>query len=72
MEITRQSLLQLIDAARLEQNLTMKAVERMADVPADSLRDFYRGKVRVLRADKLQKVLKVLGYRMDITKSPAE
>ena len=69
MEITRQTLLDLIDSARAEKNLTMKALERLADVPADSLRDFYRGKVSVLRADKLQKILKALGYRLDITRN---
>jgi hypothetical protein len=36
------------------------ALERQAGIPKDSIRDFFRGKTYIMRADKLQKVSAVI------------
>jgi phosphatidylserine/phosphatidylglycerophosphate/cardiolipin synthase-like enzyme len=66
--ITRESVLDLIDKAREEQGISVKGLENMAGVPADTMRDFLRGKAHLLRADKLQKILNVLGYELIISR----
>lgn len=60
MEITRDNLLSLIKSGLQQHDLSISALERHADVPKDTVRDFLRGKTQILRADKLQKILRVL------------
>ncbi len=60
MEITRDNLLSLIKSGLQQHSLSISALERHADVPKDTVRDFLRGKTQILRADKLQKILRVL------------
>lgn len=60
MEITRDNLLTLIKSGLQQHDLSISALERHADVPKDTVRDFLRGKTQILRADKLQKILRVL------------
>lgn len=60
MEITRDNLLSLIKSGLQQHSLSISALERHADVPKDTVRDFLRGKTQILRADKLQKIVRVL------------
>ena len=60
MEINRENLLQLIRTELATRKLSISALERQAVVAKDTIRDFLRGKTQVLRADKLQKVLRIL------------
>ncbi|HEU5046250.1 MAG TPA: helix-turn-helix domain-containing protein [Rickettsiales bacterium] len=60
MEITRENLLALIKNGLAQNKLSISALERQAGVPKDTVRDFLRGKTQVLRADKLQKIMRVL------------
>jgi len=60
MEINRENLLQLIRTELTARRLSISALERQAVVAKDTIRDFLRGKTQVLRADKLQKVLRIL------------
>lgn len=60
MEITRPNLLSLIKNGLKEKSLSISGLEKQASVPKDTIRDFLRGKTQILRADKLQKVLKIL------------
>lgn len=65
-EITRDSLLQLIASELERQGITVSELEKQADVTQDSVRDFIRGKTYIPRADKLQKILKVIKPDLDI------
>jgi predicted XRE-type DNA-binding protein len=60
MEINRENLLSLIKTGIKRNALSMSGLEKEANVPRDTVRDFMRGKTQVLRADKLQKIMKVL------------
>jgi predicted XRE-type DNA-binding protein len=60
MEITRDNLLKLIHSGITAKTLSVSALERDAGVPKDTVRDFLRGKTQILRADKLQKILRIL------------
>ena len=60
MEITRENLLTLIKNGLAQNKLSISALERQSGVPKDTVRDFLRGKTQVLRADKLQKIMRVL------------
>jgi len=60
MEINRENLLTLIKNGIKREALSMSGLERQANVPRDTIRDFMRGKTQVLRADKLQKILRIL------------
>jgi len=53
-------MLKLIRAGLKKRSLTVKGLEEKAGVSRDSVRDFFRGKTHIMRADKLQKVLAVL------------
>lgn len=61
MEVNRENLLNLIRSELAVRKMTVAGLERDAYVPKDTVRDFLRGKTQVLRADKLQKILKVIG-----------
>ncbi len=67
MEITRDNLLSLIKSGLQQHDLSISALERHADVPKDTVRDFLRGKTQILRADKLQKILRVLQPQEKLT-----
>jgi hypothetical protein len=60
MEINRDNLLSLINTGVKREALSISGLERQAGVPRDTIRDFLRGKTQVLRADKLQKILRIL------------
>jgi predicted XRE-type DNA-binding protein len=60
MEITRDNLLKLVRSGLERNSLSVVALEKEAGIPKDSVRDFLRGKTYIMRADKLQKVLKVI------------
>jgi predicted transcriptional regulator len=60
MDFSRENLLELIRSRMQEQSLTVAGLEREAGIPKDSLRDFFRGKTYILRADKLQKLFSVI------------
>lgn len=60
MEINRENLLNLIRTELAARKLSISALERQASVAKDTIRDFLRGKTQVLRADKLQKILRIL------------
>ena len=67
-KIDRKSVMAFITAAREEQGLRVGALEKKAQVPADTIRDFERAKAHLIRADKLQKILNALGYNLTITR----
>lgn len=67
MEINRENLLELIRSGLATNKLSISALERQAGVAKDTIRDFLRGKTQVLRADKLQKVLRILKPEEKIT-----
>jgi predicted XRE-type DNA-binding protein len=60
MEVTRKNLLALVKTGLERNQLSITALERNAEVPKDTVRDFLRGKTQILRADKLQKILRIL------------
>ncbi len=60
MEHNRENLLKLIRSGLEINKLSIAALERTAGVAKDTIRDFLRGKTQILRADKLQKILRVL------------
>lgn len=60
MEHNRENLLELIRSGLEHHKLSIAALERQAGVAKDTIRDFLRGKTQVLRADKLQKILRIL------------
>jgi predicted XRE-type DNA-binding protein len=60
MEITRDNLLALIRSGLKRESLSVAGLEKDAHVPKDTVRDFLRGKTQILRADKLQKILRIL------------
>lgn len=60
MEITRENLLNMVRSGLEQNKLSISALERQSGVPKDTVRDFLRGKTQVLRADKLQKILRIL------------
>ncbi len=60
MEITRDNLLSLIQNGLKQQGLSITALEKQAGVPKDTVRDFLRAKTQILRADKLQKIVRIL------------
>jgi transcriptional regulator with XRE-family HTH domain len=60
MEITRDNLLSLIQSRMKREGLNITSLEKRAGVPKDTVRDFLRGKTQILRADKLQKILRVI------------
>jgi hypothetical protein len=60
MEINRTNLLSLVKSGLKRDEMSVSGLEREAGVPKDTIRDFLRGKTQVLRADKLQKILRVL------------
>lgn len=66
MEITRENLLELIKTGIKRDKLSISGLERNAGVPKDTIRDFLRGKTQILRADKLQKILRVLEPKLHI------
>lgn len=61
MEITRDNLLLLIQKGLADQSIGMSTLEKKAGVPKDTVRDLFRGKTHILRADKLQKIMQCLG-----------
>jgi hypothetical protein len=61
MEITRLNLLTVIQSGMKRASMSIAGLERSAGVPKDTVRDFLRGKTQILRADKLQKILHILG-----------
>ena len=61
MELTRENLLNLIRSELDSRKLSVAGLERDALVPKDTVRDFLRGKTQILRADKLQKILRIIG-----------
>jgi phosphatidylserine/phosphatidylglycerophosphate/cardiolipin synthase-like enzyme len=67
-DITRESILAFLEAARKDAGLGVNALEKKAGVPTDTIRDFERGKAHLIRADKLRKILNVLGYNLTITR----
>jgi predicted XRE-type DNA-binding protein len=67
MEINRDNLLALIKNGVKRDALSIAGLEKQAGVPRDTVRDFMRGKTHVLRADKLQKILRILGPKVTIT-----
>ena len=67
-ELTRESVLAFIAAAREEEGLSVDALERRAGVSKDTIRDFQRGKAHLIRADKLKKILNALGYNLTVTR----
>lgn len=60
MEITRENLLVILRTGLKRGGMGMSGLERQAGVPRDTVRDFLRGKTHILRADKLQKIMRVL------------
>lgn len=60
MEITRDNLLTLTRDGMKQLGLSIASLEKQAGVPKDTVRDFLRGKTQILRADKLQKILRIL------------
>lgn len=60
MDITRTNLLALIQNGLQQHGLSISALEKQAGVPKDTVRDFLRAKTQILRADKLQKILRIL------------
>jgi len=66
-DITRENLLKLIQGGMKREGLGVTALERGAGVPKDTIRDFLRGKTQILRADKLQKILRVLEPQPELT-----
>jgi hypothetical protein len=60
MDITRDNLLGLIRTGLKNKATGISALEKESGVPKDTIRDFLRGKTQILRADKLQKILRVL------------
>jgi predicted XRE-type DNA-binding protein len=60
MDITRDNLLALIQNGIKRKALSISALEKNSGVPKDTIRDFLRGKTQILRADKLQKILRIL------------
>lgn len=58
--ITREDLLSFIKKQMEERELSISALEKLAGVSKDSIRDFQRGKTYILRADKYQKIMAVL------------
>ncbi len=60
MDITRDNLLSLIQSGMKRASLGIAGLEKKAGVPKDTVRDFLRGKTQILRADKLQKLLRVI------------
>lgn len=68
IDLTRENLLAFVRAAREEKAVNVSKLEKESGVPKDTVRDFERGKALLLRADKLQKILKTLGYRLMITR----
>ncbi len=69
MEINRDNLLTLINSGIERDNLGITSLEKQAGVPKDTVRDFLRGKTQILRADKLQKILRILepGHKVRIS-----
>lgn len=65
IEFTRDNLLQIIRAGLEYHGLTMKELERAVNISEDSIRDFFRGKCYIMRADKLDKVLSYLYPEVD-------
>lgn len=66
MEFTRDNTIKLIRSGLREHSLSVSALEREAGISKDSVRDFLRGKTYIMRADKLQKVLKVIAPDLKI------
>jgi transcriptional regulator with XRE-family HTH domain len=66
--LSRESVLAFLTIAREEEGLRVNALEKKAGVPTDTIRDFERGKAHLIRADKLQKILKSLGYDLTVTR----
>ncbi len=60
MEITRDNLIAFVNERLTAEGLSVAELERRAGVPKDTIRDFQRGKTYILRADKYQKVMRVL------------
>ena len=66
-DFSRENVLAFLTAAIEGQGLTVLGLEKKAGVPKDTFRDFERGKATLIRPDKLQKILNVLGYQLSIT-----
>lgn len=60
MDITRDNLLSLIHDGLKHEGFSIAGLEKQSGVPKDTVRDFLRGKTQILRADKLQKILRIL------------
>lgn len=61
MDITRESQVSIIEEEISRQGLSVLGLEKLAGLKQDTLRDFFRGKTHILRADKWQKVQIALG-----------
>jgi transcriptional regulator with XRE-family HTH domain len=62
MIFERDSILTFLKSEMEQNKYSFADLERKAGVSKDTLRDFFRGKSQLLRVDKLQKILKTLGY----------
>lgn len=60
LDFTRENLVPLIQGWMDANNSGPSELERQAGVGKDCVRDFLRGKVHIPRADKLQKILRVV------------
>ncbi len=60
MEYTRETLLEMIRRKEDEQGYSLRKIATLSGISYDNMKDFKRGKAHMFRADKLQKLLKVL------------
>jgi len=67
MEVTRDNLLSLIRNGLKREDLSISALEKLASVPKDTVRDFLRAKTHILRADKLEKIRRILEPECKVT-----
>lgn len=58
-QITRESLLQLLNEGLRQTNISVNSLEIAAGLTQGTIKDFTRGKTEILRADKLQSILNV-------------
>lgn len=60
MELTRDTLLEMVQSELLKRKLSISSLEKQSGLAKDTIRDFLRGKTWLLRSDKLQKLLAFL------------
>lgn len=75
MEITRTSMLELLNDGITKTGLNPNALERAAELKQGTIKDVYRGKTEILRADKLQRIINVLiehGYEVPVLWAPSQ